>query len=131
MALSHLDVLVVAIFLLCVLVVVVDVLRGGPSVFGRFIRGFGGLNIESGAENQGQVKHVNWKKGFFRLTLVLSIPLGLYGVAGLIDGILSNSWDAFFIGFVSFGLIWLVYFLIGPAIIKAIVFVMRGFIDKN
>jgi len=69
------------------------------------------------------MKAINWKKGFFRLTLVLSILLGFYGVAGFIDGILSNSWDAFFIGFVSFGLIWLIYFVIG--------FIVRGFTEKD
>ena len=62
MALSHLDVLVVAIFLICILVVVVDVLHGGPSIFGRFIRGFNSKNPESGDGNQKQVKSINWKK---------------------------------------------------------------------
>ena len=66
---------------------------------------------------------MNWKKGFFRLTLVLSILLGLHGILGFIDGIFSNSWNAFFIGFVGFGLIWLIYFVIG--------FVVRGFTTKN
>ena len=87
MVLSHLDVLVVAIFLICILVVVVDILRGGPSIFGRFIRGFNGKNPESGDGNQKQVKHVNWKKGMFRLTLVLSVPL-----AWLFGGDIGAEW---------------------------------------
>ena len=132
MVLSHLDVLVVAIFLICILVVVVDILRGGPSIFGRFIRGFNGKNPESGDGNQKQVKHVNWKKGMFRLTLVLSVPL-----AWLFGGDIGAEWfgsgmRGFFTGvLIFFLLIWLVYFLIGPAIIRAITFVMKGFMDKN
>ena len=119
MALSHLDVFISAIFLLCVLVVVVNILRGGPNIFERFIRGFNGKNPESEDGNQGQVKHVNWKKGMFRLTLVFSAPL-----AWLFGGDLGEEWfglgmSGFFTGvLIFFLLIWLVYFLIGPAIIK-------------
>lgn len=129
---AHLDVFVVAIFLICVLVVIMNVLRGRPSVFGHFTRGFSGKNLESGDGNQKQVKRVNWKKGMFRLTLVLSVPL-----AWLFGGGLGEEWygsgpTGFFIGvFIFFLLIWLVYFLIGPAIIKVIAFVMTGFMDKN
>ena len=132
MAFSHLDVFISAIFLLCVLVVVVDILRGGPSVFGRFIRGFNGKNPEFGDGNQKQVKHVNWKKGMFRLTLVWSVPL-----AWLFGGDVGEEWfgsgmRGFFTGvLIFFLLIWLVYFLIGPAIIRAITFVMKGFMNKN
>ncbi len=132
MALSHLDVFISAIFLICVLVAVVGVLRGGPSIFERFIRGFNNKNPESGGGNQRQVKHVNWKKGMFRLTLVLSVPL-----AWLFGGDIGEEWfgsgmRGFFTGvLIFFLLIWLVYFLIGPAIIRAITFIMKGFMDKN
>ena len=70
------------------------------------------------------MKSINWKKGIFRLTLVLSILNGF--VLGYIanykgeDGPLSQLF-LFFVVF--FGLTWLVYF--------SVRFVVRGFKNKD
>ena len=120
MALSLLGVFVISIFVLCVLAVVMAVLR--PSVFSSFIRGFTGKDAESDEEMQKQVKFINWKKGFFRLTLVLSVLLGIF--AGIINAEIYDSGGAFLAGFfVFFGLTWLVYFAVG--------FVIRGFASER
>ena len=131
MALSLLSgVLVIVILVFCVLAVVMAALR--PSVFSSFVRGFGGEDAKSDEGMQEPIKFINWKKGFFRLTLVLSVPL-----AWLFGGDIGEEWfgsgmRGFFTGvLIFFLLIWLVYFLIGPAIIRAITFVMKGFMDKN
>ena len=131
MALSLLSgVLVIVILVFCVLAVVMAAIR--PSLFSSFVRGFGGEDAKSDEGTQEPIKFINWKKGMFRLTLVLSVPL-----AWLFGGDIGEEWfgsgmRGFFTGvLIFFLLIWLVYFLIGPAIIRAITFVMKGFMDKN
>ena len=65
----------ISIFVLCVLAVVMAVLR--PSIFSSFIRGVTGKDAESDEEMEKEIEFINWKKGFFRLTLVLSVLLGI------------------------------------------------------
>ena len=120
MAFSLLYVFIVAILVFCVLVVVMAALR--PSLFGSFVRGFTGKDAESGEEMQKQIEFINWRKGFFRLTFVLSILFGVF--AGIINAEVYDSGGAFLAGFfVFFGLTWLIYFAIG--------FVVRGFASKR
>ena len=120
MALSLLGIFVIAILVFCVLVVVMAVLR--PSIFGSFVRGFTANGAESDEEMQKQIEFINWKRGFFRLTLVLSILFGIF--AGIINAEVYDSGGAFLAGFfVFFGLTWLIYFGIG--------FVVRGFASKR
>ena len=120
MALSLVGVFIVAILVFCVLVVVMAALR--PSLFSSFVRGFTGKDAESDEEMQKQVKFINWKKGFFRLTLVLSVLLGIF--AGIINAEVYDSGGAFLAGFfVFFGMTWFIYFAIG--------FVVRGFASKR
>jgi hypothetical protein len=119
MVLSLLGVFIVALLVFCVLVVVMAVLR--PSVFSSFVRGFTHKDAEPDEEMQKQMKFINWKKGFFRLTLVLSVLLGIFaGINAEIDGS-SGVFLQAFLGF--FGLTWLIYFAIG--------FVVRGFASKR
>jgi hypothetical protein len=114
------DVFVIVILVFCVLVVVMAVLR--PGVSGSFIRGFTSKDAESDTEMQGQMKFINWKKGVFRLTLVLSILFGIF--SGIANAKIYDSGEAFLAGFFAFfGLIWLIYFAIG--------FVIRGFASKK
>jgi hypothetical protein len=74
------------------------------------------------------MKSINWKRGFFRLTLVLCIPL-----AWLLGGDQGEEWfgsgaEGFFLGvFIFLGLIWLLYFIV----MKALRFVVTGFMDKD
>ena len=120
MALSLLYVFIVMILVFCVLVVVMAVLR--PGVFSFFIRGFTSKDAKSDAEMPGQMKFINWKKGLFRLTLVLSVLFGLF--AGIINAEVYDFGGAFLAGFFVFlGLTWLIYFAIG--------FVVRGFASKR
>ena len=113
-------VVVIVIFVFCVLAVVMAALR--PSVFSSFVRGFRGEDAKSDEEMQEQIKSINWKKGFFRLTLVLSILFGIF--AGIANGVIYDSGRAFLVGFFAFfGLVWLIYF--------AISFVIKGFASKK
>ena len=113
-------VIVIVIFVFCVLAVVMAALR--PSVFSSFVRGFRGEDAKSDEEMQEQIKSINWKKGFFRLTLVLSVLFGIF--AGITNGVIYDSGKAFLVGFFAFfGLIWLVYF--------AVSFVIKGFASKK
>ena len=120
MAFSSLGVFVIATLVFCVLVVVMAALR--PSLFGSLIRGFTNKDAKSDEEMQAQIKSVNWKKGIFRLILVLSILFGIF--SGTINAETHGSSDAFFVGFfIFFGLTWLIYFAVG--------FVIRGFTSKR
>ena len=121
MALSLLGgVLVIVILVFCVLVVVMAALR--PSLFSSFVRGFTSKDAKSDKEVQELIKSINWKKGFFRLTLVLSILFGIF--SGIANAGVYDSSEAFFAGFFAFfGLIWLIYFAIG--------FVIKGFVSKK
>ena len=93
-----------------------------PVIFGSFVRGFTANGAESDEEMQKQIEFINWKRGFFRLTLVLSILFGIF--AGIINAEVYDSGGAFLAGFfVFFGLTWLIYFGIG--------FVVRGFASKR
>ncbi len=71
------------------------------------------------------MKPINWKKGFFRFTLVLSLFVGIFFVVivGLLNGFLDDDWSFFFGGLVCFGLIWLIYFIVG--------FILRGFTSQD
>lgn len=87
----------------------------------------------------------NWKKGFFRLTVVLSLIIGLLGGSfsaylakkgELIDeddddpppDYISDPKATFFIQFIDlFGFIWLVYVIVQWPIYYTIIFVLKGF----
>ena len=106
-----LGVLAIAILVFCVLGVVMAVLRPGVSI--SFIRGFTSKDAEADAEMQGQMKFINWKKGVFRLTLVLSILLSTFAGIVYANPADHHSIDRFLIGFfILFGLIWLIYFVL-------------------
>ena len=120
MALSLLGVFIITIFVLCVLAVVLAALR--PSLFSPFVRGFTSKDTESNEETQGEIKFINWKKGFFRLTLVLSVLFGVF--AGIVNAEIHDSVEAFLAGFfIFYVLTWFVYLAAG--------FVMRGFASKR
>lgn len=120
MALSLLGVLVVAILVFCFLVVVMAALR--PSVSISVIRGFRNKDAESDDEMQEEIKSINWKKGFFRLTLVFSVLFGIF--SGIISADIHDSGGAFLEAFfMFFGLTWIIYF--------ATSFVIRGFANKK
>ena len=121
MALSLLGgVLVIVILVFCVLAVVMAALR--PSLFSSFVRGFTSKDAKSDEEMQESIKFINWKKGFFRLTLVLSVLFGIF--SAIANAAIYDSGGAFLAGFFAFfGLIWLIYF--------AISFVIRGFASKK
>ena len=60
-----------------------------------------------------QIKFINWKKGVFRLTLVLSILFGFF--AGMVNAepYDHHSIDRFLVTFfIVVGLIWLAYFVL-------------------
>ncbi len=117
---SVLGVFVIVTLVFCVLVVVMAALR--PSLFGSLIRGFTSKDAKSDDEMQAEIKSVNWKKGIFRLTLVLSILFGVF--AGMAGVEVSNSSGVFLAGFfIFFGLTWVIYFALG--------FVIRGFTSKK
>lgn len=112
MALSLLGgALVIVILVFCVLVVVMAALR--PSLFSSFIRGFTSEDAKSDEEMQEQIKFINYKKGIFRLTLVLSILFSFS--AGMVN---AEPWDHHSIDrflatfFIVFGLMWLGYFVL-------------------
>ncbi len=87
----------------------------------------------------------NWKKGFFRLTVVLSLIIGLLGGSffaylakkgELIDeddddpppDYISDPKATFFIQFiVFFGFIWLVYVIVQWPLYYTIIFILKGF----
>ena len=121
MALSLLGgVLVIVIFVFCVLAVVMAAIR--PSLFSSFVRGFRGEDAKSDNGMQAPIQFINWKKGLFRLTLVLSILFGVF--SGIANAAIYDSGRAFLAGFFAFfGLIWSIYFAIG--------FVIRGFASKK
>lgn len=116
MALSLLgDVFVIVILVFCVLVGVMAILR--PGVSSAFIRGFTSKDAESDAEMQEQTKFINWKKGLFRLTLVLSILSGLFAGIVNVGPRDHHSIDRFLVSFfIVFALIWLVYFVLNGVI---------------
>lgn len=92
-----------------------------------------------------QENTTNWKKGFFRVTVVVSLIIGILGGAffanlakkgefvELDDGepppsYLYNPIATFFIQFiVFFGLVWLVYAIIQWPLYYAFIFVLKGF----
>ena len=123
MALSLLGVFVIVIFLFCVFTWVVYALRGDSNASGFFIRGFTSQDAKPNADNRGQVEFVNRRKGFFRLTLVLSVLFSI--LAGIVNAEPRNhhSVDRFVISFfIVFGLTWLVYLMIS--------YVLRGFASR-
>jgi len=67
------------------------------------------------------MKSTDWQKGGFRLTLVVSILLGLLGlsVVGFAE---SLPWGVL-CGIILFGLVWLFNFVIA--------FIVKGFTDKD
>ena len=111
MGFSLLGVFVIVTLVFCVLVVVMTPLRS--PFFSAFIREFRGEDAKSDEEMQGHIKCINYKKGVFRLTLVLSILFSFS--AGMVN---AEPWDHHSIDrfvatfFSVFGLIWLVYFLL-------------------
>ena len=114
------DVFVIVFLVFCVLALIMAVLR--PSVFISSVRGFTSKDAKSDEEMPEQIKSINWKKGVFRLTLVLSVFFGIF--SGIGNAAIRDSHGAFLIGFfISFGLVWLVYF--------ALSFVIKGFASKK
>ena len=78
------------------------------------------------------MKSIDWQKGFFRLTLIVSIFLGLLGIlvslffAGGAFAAGAFAWGAACLalgGIIPFGSVWLVYFVIA--------FIMKGFAGKD
>lgn len=117
---SLLGVLAVAILVFCFLVVVMAALR--PSLSISVIRGFRSKDAESDGEMQEEIKSINWKKGFFRLTLVFSVLFGIF--AAFVNAEIQNSYMYFVEGFLMFfATTWIIYFAIG--------FVIRGFASKK
>ena len=116
------DVFVIVFLVFCVLDLVMAVLR--PTVFISSVRGFTSKDAESDDEMQEQIKPINWKKGVFRLTLVLSVLFGTFaGIVNTKDSHI-NSADGFLIGFsIFFVMTWLIYF--------ATSFVIKGFASKK
>ncbi len=111
MALSLLYIFIIMILVFCVLVVVMAPLRS--PLFSSFVRGFTSKDAKSDEQSQEQIKFINWKKGVFRLTLVLSILFSFS--AGMVNAEPRDhhSVDRFLIGFfIVFGLTWLVYFVL-------------------
>ena len=112
MDLSLLDgVFVIVILVFCVLAVVIVALR--TSLFSSFVRGFRHEDAKSDEEMQEQIKLINWKKGVFRLTLVLSILFSFF--AGIVNAgpRHHHSIDRFLVAFfIVFGLTWLGYFVL-------------------
>ena len=124
MLLTLLSTFVGVILMLCVLVVLMAALR--PSISGSFVRNFRNKDAKSDEEMQEHIKAINWKRGFFRLMLVLSVLSGILAgmVNGMVNGEFYDSAGAFWAGFfMSFGLVWLIYFAAG--------FVIRGFVSKK
>ena len=68
------------------------------------------------------MKCINWQKGFFRSTLILSILFSLVCGGGLAF-IREPPFTVFVGSVVPFGLVWLVYF-VG-------LFIVRGFTDRG
>ncbi|MYK96026.1 hypothetical protein F4009_18840, partial [Candidatus Poribacteria bacterium] len=112
MALSLLGgVLVIVILVFCVLVVVMAPLRS--PFFGSFVRGFRGVDAKSDEETPEHIKFINYEKGVFRLTLVLSVLFSFS--AGMVNAepLDHHSIDRFLVTFfIVFGMIWLVYFVL-------------------
>lgn len=112
MALSLLSgVLVIVVLVFCVLVAIMAPLRS--PLFSYFVRGFKGKDAKSDAEMQEHIKFTNYKKGVFRLTLVLSILFSFS--AGMVNAepLDHHSIDRFLATFfIVFGLIWLSYFVL-------------------
>lgn len=74
------------------------------------------------------IRSINWKKGFFRLTIVLCIPLAWFSGGDQGEEWFGPGAEGFFLGvFIFLGLIWLFYFIV----IKAVGFVVRGFMDRD
>ena len=123
MALSLLGgVLVIVIFVFCVLAVVMAAIR--PSLFSSFVRGFRGEDAKSDNGMQEPIQFINWKKGLFRLTLVLSVLFGVFSGIVNTEHNRIDSVEIFLEGFfIFFALTWLVYFMVG--------FVIRGFASKK
>ena len=99
-----------------------------------------GILIEiTGNDADNSEKSTNWKKGFFRLTLVSSILFGT--LAGIffprtvtedddLPASFQKPWIAF-LGFFTFifGFVWLVYFIIQWPIYFIADFVIKGFMS--
>ena len=104
-------VLVIVMLVFCVLVVVMAPLRS--PLFSSFVRGFRGEDAKSDEETQEHIKFINYKKGVFGLTLVLSILFSFS--AGMVNAepLDRHSIDRFLATFfIVFGLIWLGYFVL-------------------
>ncbi|RKU31784.1 hypothetical protein C6497_01120 [Candidatus Poribacteria bacterium] len=88
--------------------------------------------------------NINWKRGFFRLTLIISILAGLWLGSNVAIRIKNDNLDiddedfasklkknpvGAFIGFfiLIFGFVWLIYFIFQWPIYQIIKFVVNGF----
>lgn len=107
----------IMIFVFCVLGIVMIILYQPRSIFS--VRTFRNTEAKSDEETQAQMQFINWEKGFFRLTLVLSVLLGIF--VGMEDT--NSAFDFLIVFFTFFGLTWLVYF--------ALRFTIKGFTDKR
>lgn len=108
----------IVIFVFCVLGIVMIVLYQPRSIFS--VRAFRNTEAKSDEETQAQMQYINWEKGFFRLTLALSVLLGIF--AGMVDSTADFA-DFLIVFFTFFGLTWLVYF--------ALRFTIKGFTDRR
>ena len=97
---------------------------------------------DNNSENQDN--KINWKRGFFRLTLIISILAGIWvgskvAIHAKNDNLdiegeefaskLKKNPKAAFIGFFLFifGFVWLLYFIFQWPIYQVIKFVVKGF----
>lgn len=98
----------------------------------------------SNDSSENQYNNINWKRGFFRLTLIISILAGI-GVGSKIairakndnldmddvefaEKLKKNPIGTFIVFFVFiFGFVWLLYFIFQWPIYQIIKFVVNGF----
>lgn len=64
---------------------------------------------------------INWRKGFFRLTLILSVFFGVF--FGLIGWESGSLFTRFFWFVIPFSLVWGIYYLL--------LFIVKGFTDRS
>lgn len=120
--------------ILLLLVIIFVIIGIGTGIYYEF----------TGDNSENQDNKINWKRGFFRLTLIISILAGFWvGLKVAIHAkndnlniddeefaskLRKNPKDAFIGFFVCiFGFIWLLYFIFQWPIYQVIKFVVKGF----
>ena len=94
--------------------------------------------------SENQDNKINWKRGFFRLTLIISILAGIWVGSSVVVHLKNHNLDmdddelasklkknpigAFILFFILFfGFVWLLYFILQWPIYQVIKFVVKGF----